>query len=262
MAPLAEVQQAFADAVLAPERTAHFVAGDRAVASARIAIYRNAIFANYRRALSATYPVVRRLIGAPMFDDIVFAFVRAHPSTCGDLNVYGDALHRFLSAYAPLSDRPYLADVARLEWAVDEASRASDCSRAADAVLAAMSAVAPERLPALRLTLDPSCRLLTSAYPILRIWNDHQDDTSTPDVVIDGRADAVLVRRDPQGVVLERIAAGEHAWLDVLAAGGTLEAAIDAAQSADSTFDLAMALRAHVGAGTIIGVSVSPVAAD
>ena len=74
-------------------------------------------------------------------------------------------------------------------------------------------------------------------------------------VVLDGRADAVLVRRDPQGVALERIGAGEYAWLAALAAGATLEESIDAAEAAEPAFDLAAVLRAHIAAGTIIRVA-------
>ena len=74
----------------------------------------------------ATYRVVRELVGAPFFDAAVDAFVRAHPSTGGDLNVYGGEFADFLAAYPHARDLPYLPDVARLEWALDEAHRAAD----------------------------------------------------------------------------------------------------------------------------------------
>jgi hypothetical protein len=64
--------------------------------------------------------------------------------------------------------------VARLEWAIDEANRAADSDLAADAVLAALSQVPAEALPELRLGLEPSCRLVASAFPLLRIWQVNQ----------------------------------------------------------------------------------------
>jgi hypothetical protein len=256
MPSLRELQQAFAHAVFAaPGDTATFVVGGQALAAERIAIYRNTIFANYRNALSATFHVVKRLAGAPLFNAAVGAFVRAHPSVCGDLNVYGNGFGDFLSGYAPAADLPYLADIARLEWAIDEAQRAPDAERAPDAVLAAFSVVAPDRLPALRLQLEPSCRFVTSPYPILRIWNVNQSgDVSDARVAIDEGADALLIRRDAHGVSLERLAAGEHAWLVALQSGATLGTAIDAAQSAEATFDLGAVLRTHIAAGTIVRV--------
>lgn len=253
MPSLRELQQAFARAVFAaPGDVAPFAAGGQVLAAERIGIYRNTIFANYRKALSATFPVVKRLVGAPLFNAAVGAYVRACPSVCGDLNVYGDGFGDFLSGHAPFSDLPYVPDVARLEWAIDEAQRAPDAERAPHAVLEAFSAVPPERLPALRLQLEPSCRFVSSAYPILRIWNAHQPDhAGDTSVDLDERPDALLIRRDVHGVSLERLAAGEHAWLAALLSGATLGAAIDAAQSADAAFDLGAVLRTHLAAGTI-----------
>ena len=77
MPSLRELQQEFAAAVLAGDGAAAAVRDDAPTnaAAERIAIYRRAVFANYRNALGATYPVVKRLVGAPFFDAAVDAFV-------------------------------------------------------------------------------------------------------------------------------------------------------------------------------------------
>jgi hypothetical protein len=254
MPSLAELQQAFTEAVLeAPEGAATFVAGDARSAGERLAIYRNTVFANYRKALAATYPVVQRLAGVRPFHAAVDAFVRAHPSTCGDLNVYGAAFAEFLAGDACAASMPYLPDVARLEWAIDEAHRADDAT--AEDVLGVLAATAPERLPALRLRLEPSCRLLDSAHPVFAVWRAHQtDDLARTHSAYSGR-DLLLVRRDAKGVSVERLETGEYAWLAALTAGAPLGAAIDAAQNADPAFDFGAALRAHIAAGTIVGAT-------
>ena len=88
MSTLRDLQQQFADALFAGAGAAPaFAVGGADDAAPRLAIYRRAIFANYRNALRATYPVVERLVGAPFFAAAVDAYVRAHPSCCGDLNV-------------------------------------------------------------------------------------------------------------------------------------------------------------------------------
>ena len=74
-------------------------------------------------------------------------------------------------------------------------------------------------------------------------------------VSLDEGGVALLVRRDAHGVSLARIGAGEHAWLAALMAGATLGAAIDAAQSADATFDLGSALRERIADATIAGIA-------
>ena len=43
--------------------------------ASRIAIYRNNVLGNYRKALAATYPVTRCLVGASFFDAAVVALV-------------------------------------------------------------------------------------------------------------------------------------------------------------------------------------------
>jgi hypothetical protein len=255
MQSLRETQRRFVEAVFSPEAPIDFVAGSPTFARDRMVIYRRTIFANYHKALSASYPVVKRLIGAPLFHAAVEAFAHVHPSRSGDLNIYGESLGEFLATYPPVADLPYLADVARLEWAIDEAHRASEATCAPESVLAALAVASPDRLPALRLRLEPSCRLVASPSPILRIWQTNQPGYSGDDrVMLDEGGDALLIRRGDNGVSLERLAAGDHAWLVALAAGATLGAAIEAAQKADATFDLGVALREQIAAGTIIAV--------
>jgi Putative DNA-binding domain len=223
----------------------------------RLAIYRGNGRANYRNALAATFPVVARLTGLPFFHAVVDAFVATHPPAAGDLNVYGDRLPGFLRTYPPAAGLPYLADVAALEWAIDEANRAADAPRVPDAVLAALAMAPAERLPQVRLTLDPSCRLVASAYPILRIWRANQLDRAGDERIgQDEGGVALIVRRDAPGVALESLAASEHAWLVALARGEALGAAIDAAVAVDAAFELGTALRQHIAVGTIIAAVV------
>jgi len=257
MASLAELQRGFAQAILAPagDATAFLTAGPADVAD-RLAIYRRAIFANYRNALRATYPVVERLVGPSPFVAAVDAFVRAHPSTCGDLNVYGDRFAAFLAIYPPAADLPYLPDVARLEWAIDETHRAAGPESTPDRVLASLSAVPADRLPGLHLRLAPHCRLVASDYPLLSIWRANQPDHAGDNRVDpDARADALLVRRDAGAIGIERLDAAEFAWLAALADGATLAAAIAAAMAVGADFDLGSVLHAHIGASTIASIA-------
>ncbi len=100
MRSLAELQQRFARSLYAPEGAApEFDVAGSGSPSERMDIYRRAVRANYRKALGATYPVVRRLVGESAFSDAVDAFVRAHPSASGDLNDYGDAFGTFLAQH-------------------------------------------------------------------------------------------------------------------------------------------------------------------
>lgn len=254
MLSLRELQQGFVAAVLDGDEGAIAVT-PAADAAERIAIYRRAVFANYRNALRATYPAVARTVGPALFDDVADAFVRAHPSRCGDLNVYGAELGDFLARHPCVATWPFLPDLARLEWAIDEAGRAADVVRDPSTVLATLAAMEPARLPAVRLTLHPSCRIVVSRHAVLRRWRRTQSaDEEESGAAADDRLEIALVRRDERGIPLERLDPGDGAWLSALADGATLGAALDAALTVDAGFDLQAALAARIAAGTVTGV--------
>ncbi len=245
MRSLPELQHRFAAAIAAPAG-----GGD-----AGLAVYRNAVRANYRNALRASYPVVCALTGTPFFHAAVDAFAAAHPSRCGDLNVYGGAFADFLAAYPHAAALPYLPDVARLEWAQDEAARAADADGSPERVLAALAALAAENVAACRLHVEPSARLIRSDHPVLRIWQVHQPDLAdAPEVDLDRGPDLLLIRRHAEGVGIERVPGGEFAWLTALVAGADLAGALDAALAADAAFDFAPALAARIADGTLCGI--------
>lgn len=253
MPSLREVQHGFVAATLFGDSGA--LAGLDIVAGAldpkaRIAIYRNNVLGNYRKALAATYPIVQRLVGGAFFNAAIDAFVRAHPSPQGDVNRYGRELARFLAAYPPARELPYLPDVARLEWAIDQANIAADAS---PFDTAAMRAVPEDALGELRFVLHPSAQFVVSPYPIFRIWQVNQPgDTGDDRVDLGEGGDALLVRRASDGVVIERLAAGEHAFLAALAGNRSLNEATERASGIDPSFDLAGALKRHVTAGSLV----------
>jgi hypothetical protein len=243
---LAEAILGTADAVLPVD----FFSQDNAVR--RISIYRNNFRSNYRNALGASYPVVCRVVGKAFFDAAVDAFVQARPSASGDLNIYGSDFGDFLMTYPYATDLPYLGDVARLEWAIDEAQRAPDCERGAGEVLSALGAIDPDFLSSITIGLDPSCRLVASPFPLLQIWRVNQPSCGGDARVDLGEGgDRLRVRRDAGTVGIERLDAGTFAFLRQIQSGSSLGEAFEAAQQANSTFDLAAALSGHIGAGTI-----------
>lgn len=255
MPSLHALQEAFVATIMAPAgATPPFATLPAAEGRVRIGIYRNAIFANFRRALAASFPVVEHLVGIEFFTAAVDAYVRAYPSTSGDLNVYGNTFGDFLARFPPAGTLGYLPDVARLEWAIDEARRAADVAELPD-VIAALATIAPERRADARLRLDPSCRFVASAYPVRRIWEIHQPEHAGADPVsLDEGAERLLVRRRRDGITIEQIGAGEEAFLQALHAGETLGAAIDAADRAQPGFDLGEALHAQGAGAAIVGV--------
>jgi hypothetical protein len=92
MSKLRELQLDFVDAVLArnDQAIAAHLSVHAGTAESRLAIYRSNTYSNLRAALRDVYPVIVRLVGDDFFAHAASAFIRAHPSTSGDLNDYGD----------------------------------------------------------------------------------------------------------------------------------------------------------------------------
>ena len=247
MPSLADLQRRFAGML---DRNASGAAA--APPDARIAVYRNTIRANYRNALRATYPVVCALTAVPFFHAAVDAFADLQPSRGGDLNVYGDTFGDFLAGYSHARELPYLADVARLEWAIDDAQRAADAAPATQDLVAALTAIPAATLAQRRFALDPSCRLLRSTFPVLRIWQMHQPGfTGEAHIDFDAPPECLMVRREAGAVAIERIGDGEFAWLLALQRGEPLGAALDAAFAADPAFAFERALRDRLADRTV-----------
>jgi len=266
MPSLHELQRAFSAAAIFSDAAAATSLGIVARglrAEARIDIYRANVLGNYRRALAATYPVVKRLVGAPFFDAASDHFVRDYPSTRGDINRYGADFAQFLESYPPARDLKYLPDVARLEWAIDQANIAGD---AMPFDLAALAGVPAELHGGLRFSLHPSAQMIESMFPLLHLWQANQPEGNADEHIdLDEGGEVLLVLRRPPGVggiSIERIPRGEQRLLNLLAAGRTLEEAADSCTAMSAEFDLASALRRHVTGQTIVGFRAPAVSAS
>jgi len=253
MPSLREVQRGFATAIVFGDGGAIAglgIVGGELDAAERIDVYRNNVLGNYRKVLAATYPVVHRLMGDRLFAAAIHAFVRAHPSPCGDVNRYGGDLARFLATYPLARELPHLPDVARLEWAIDQANIAADAG-ALD--LAALAKVPESLLGKLRFTLHPSAQLVVSAHPIFHIWQVNQPGQAEEDrAEVEQTGTALLIARGANGVMVERLTPGVFAFLSALARNLRLADAVDGALAADASFDLSAALKSHVAGGTIV----------
>lgn len=246
---LHKLQTKFADGVFgnfSPELAAHVISSDGLEGEERLSIYRNNVFSNFRGALRDSYPVIFRLLGEKFFNHAADEYVHSHPSASGDLHDFGGSFSGFLAKFAPCTDLPYLPDVARLEWAWDQAFHAADhAPLALKHALQRMAAVPPEHYAGLHFRLHPSCTLLVSDYPILRIWQVNQADYAGDQQVdlSEGSVRLALIRGSDFAVSILSLTAGEFAFLQAVADGGNLAMALESALESDSGFDLGTAIR-------------------
>lgn len=228
------------------------LAGDSETVARRFGVHRNNLFASLVTSLAARFPVVQLLAGEAFFRGMAAAFVAEAPPPTPVLLEYGGGFPAFIAQFGPAKDVPYLADVARFEWARHDALNAAD---AEPADLSIIAAAAPETLADLRLILHPAARVFASNYPVVTVWRIHMDGAEATGEL--SGPEAVLITRPDLSVHVHSLTPGSLAFLTVTLRGGRLGEAAAAAQTAQADFDLAAALTQIFMAGAIAGLSQS-----
>lgn len=249
MPSLRELQSAFSDAVFSggeqAEQFLSWCAGDRPERG--LQAYRNSVLANLAGAVRTTYPVLGRIVGPPFLNAAIRRYVLERPSTCGDLNAYGGDFADFLEGYEPATGLPYLPDVARLEWQVRWVGGLADAPLPD---LSRLAATAPGEWGDLAFLIDPAHAILSSRWPLARIWEVNRSGYAGDFQVDFDAAQTVLIHRRPAGIAVECLSVGEAAFVQGL---GQCASLVDAAGQAmrHVGFDLQSALQRFISNGLI-----------
>ncbi len=252
MPSLRELQTRMMGALLqgASEDAAALLDAPPATALSRLQVYENNVRSNFAEALRSTYPAIRRLVGEDYFGRSAREFQRRHPSPSGDLVQVGRFFSEYLAQRHADDEFGYLADVARLEWLVQEALLAAEH---APLNLEKMAGVAASAYDTLRFELHPAVRLFESRYPVLRIWEVNVSQDSEPEVIdLGSGADRVIVMRQRLQLRFQRLSRGDYCLLDRFRQGAGFAAAVDAATACDDEFDASRALQRFVASGVIV----------
>ena len=251
MQSLRELQTGFATALFnsGAASAAPGIRADGISPATRLGFYRTNVIENYRKALSVTFSAVEKVVGSGFFGVLAAEYIRRYPSHSGDVGQHGDRFPEFLRSHRCSLELPYLADLAHLEWCIDESFNEAH----ADPIdLQRLAGVPEERCGQLRFHLAPSCRLMSATYPIDRIWDVCQPDQKGKATVDldEGGVDLVIQRRG-FAVVVEALGPGEFAMLMALSSGHDFAASYRHARSADDSFDPAAFLNRHVLSGVL-----------
>ena len=206
----------------------HVLAGtaDAAAFGERVDVYRNNAWQFFLTALERTYAVIQRRVGADFFRQLAHEYRAQYPSRHGDLHWIGEAFPAWLAQRMAVTDYEWLADLARLEWACEEAVAAAHLEPAG---LESLGRFDADVLPHLGLTLQPSLRLVASPFPIWSVWQANQhEDTASP-VDLDAGAEHCVVACVADRVAVYRLDPADHRLLQHLCEGMSLGVATAAA---------------------------------
>lgn len=201
----------------------------------RIHIYRNNTFVSLKQVLVDTFAAVTELASIEFMRYVGHEFIKQHPPKNGALMFYGKEFPNFLKHFEAAKQHPYLADVADLEWALNETYDAADSTplTAEDFTESNL-----EKLMGEKLRLTASTRVLSSAYPIFDLWSVTKEETQ-PKIDLT-KAQNVLIYRDP--VTLHSMAMPldtvEYTFLSLFTDSCILQSALEKTLQTHKNIDL------------------------
>ena len=236
-----------ADAAGTSGADANLIAGARGLAA-----YWSNRDALAERTLLAAYPVISQLLGPESFQLLARDFWHQHPPALGDLAQWGEPLAGFLQASDHLASEPYLADVARVEWALHLAAGAAD-RYPNPASFSLLSSCEPD---ALTLNLSTGVAVVSSHYPVASIVIAHTQARPTLQEVGEklraGTGEHALVWRQGFRPWVTACRAAEAAFVQALQSGASLLSALERAPGLDFAHWLPLAVQS----GLVLGASV------
>jgi hypothetical protein len=204
----------------------HVLNGDAAIAAVvngtpavpaatRLAVYSNAYRARLAEALEANMPYVRELLGDEEFGQVARRYIDAHPSQYASIRWFGDRLaHELESSHAP---QPWIAELARWEWALAASFDAQD---AATIGVEALASVAPGDWGELRLEFHPAVQVLTLRTNAQALFKALSETQPAPEPTILESPQPWLLWRQDLKTQYRSLEPDETAALEVVRGGG------------------------------------------
>lgn len=124
-------------------------------------------FARIRDALREDFPACCAVVGAEAFTALVRRYLSAHPPHRFSLRYAGEQLAAFLATDPLRHEYPYLADLARFEWAL---IGAFDAPEAPILTAATLQQYEASQWSALSLRTIPALHVLDVQWPIDTLW--------------------------------------------------------------------------------------------
>jgi hypothetical protein len=185
--------------------------------------------ATAKRALGAVFSTVLALLGDDAFGTLARNFWHTLPPQKGDLAMWGDGLASFIETCQSLAPWSYLADCARLDWALHQAECSTDLALESDT----LHLLAQHDPDALVLELLPCCQLISSVHPVVSIWQAHQRPeadvnrfTDVQAALAQGRAEHAFVWREGWCAQVQGINSAAAMWTQALLRGDCLGQAL------------------------------------
>ncbi len=135
---------------------------DRLSPVEQVDIYREQFFLRHVDALREDFRSIEHLLGDDGFDELARAYLAACPPTSYTLRDLGASMDRFVREHEPWSKDPFVADLARTEWAFVEAFDGPNSPPFDPSVLATAT---EDQWPGARIVFQSAMRRIALEHP-------------------------------------------------------------------------------------------------
>lgn len=221
----------------------------------RFSVYRNNVTLGLITVLASTYPVVEEIVGEEFFATMARDFALTHLPQSPVMIDYGEEFPDFLKSFAPVQELPYLSEVAKLEWHRNTAHHGANAN---PVTIEALGKFSEEEVPNLGFEFHPTFSLIKSSYPIVTIWQAHQQDN--PSEFLDGlnmdEGEAAVIIRPELDVLVSQVSMGTFEFLQSLQNGHPFSLSVEQAIAIEPSFDIPANLAGLFNLGAVTGVNL------
>ncbi|MBA2655698.1 MAG: putative DNA-binding domain-containing protein [Tatlockia sp.] len=182
---------------------------------ARVAIYTEGFYTRLEDTLASDYSALAFLLAGGKFKKLCRAYTDTHPSCHYSLNSFGQHMESFIKANPVFNKTPYLAELARFEWAESQAIIAADATllRATD-----LQALPPANWPELVFSLHPSSCLLRFDWNSIELIEAIRSNNQVPKPKKLKKPQSVLVWRRQTEVLYCKLNARDYTLVKAMKA--------------------------------------------
>lgn len=228
---------------------------DGVVPKKRFSVYRNNITLSLISVLASTYPVVEEIVGEDFFATMAREFALTHLPQSPVMINYGKEFPDFLKTFAPVQELPYLSEVAQLEWHRNTAYHGANATPVS---IEALGEFSEEDVPNLEFEFHPTFSLIKSNYPIVTIWQAHQQEN--PSEYLTGlsmdEGEAAVIIRPELDVLINQVSMGTFEFLQSLKKGHSFSLSVEQAIAIEPSFDIPANLAGLFNLGAVTGVNL------
>jgi hypothetical protein len=207
-----------------------------------IAIYRKNLIASAERALSITFPTVKKMIGASLFLFASRKLLTTSPPNMGDWALWGDNFPSLLASVEQLATYPFVVECAHIDLLRHQSERTNNI----DVNLASLQLLATDDLDNIYVEFTDFTHVRTSKLPIVELWQAHGNDESLQEIQLvkaqqwlasNNNVQYLLLYRPQYKTHIRELSFEEHQWLTALAQGLSIGHALETINLANFAFE-------------------------